>query len=63
MDSDRAELTALASSLEDLTRRITAVADRLRGTPRSDIADGLYEAERSLITASRQMERVVRTMR
>ncbi|HEX6238375.1 MAG: hypothetical protein ACLFXM_12540 [Acidimicrobiia bacterium] len=62
MDSDRAELNALANSLEDLTRRITAVADRLRGTPRSDVASGLYEAERSLISASRQVERVVRSM-
>lgn len=63
MDSERAELVALAGSLDDLTRRITAIADRLRGGPRNDVADGLYEAERSLLAAARQMERVVRTLR
>lgn len=63
MDSDRSELTALASSLDDLRGRITAVADRYRGTPRGDVAEGLYEVERSLTTAGRQMERVLRGMR
>jgi hypothetical protein len=63
MDSDRAELSALASSLEDLTSRITAVGDRYRGTTRPDVTDGLYEVERSLLTASRQLERVMRSMR
>ena len=63
MDSDRAELSALASTLDDLTRRITAVGDRYRGSSRADVADGLYETERSLLTAARQLERVVRSMR
>lgn len=63
MDSDRSELSALASSLDDLATRVTAVADRYRGTPRGDVADGLYEVERSLTTASRQLSRVVRAMR
>lgn len=63
MDSDRSELSALASSLDDLAVRVTAVADRYRGAPRTDIAEGLYEVERSLSTASRQLARVVRSMR
>ena len=63
MDSDRSELSALASSLDDLATRVTAVADRYKGTPRTDLADGLYEVERSLTTASRQLARVVRSMR
>jgi hypothetical protein len=63
MDSDRSELSALASTLEDLATRVTAVADRYRTTPRPDISEGLYEVERSLATASRQLERVVRSMR
>jgi hypothetical protein len=63
MDSDRSELSALASSLEDISSRITAVADRYRGTTRPDVADGLYEVERALATASRQLERALRTMR
>lgn len=64
MESDRAELSALATSLDDLTTRVTAVADRYQGsTDRRDIADGLYEVERSLRTASRKLERVLRSMR
>jgi uncharacterized protein Yka (UPF0111/DUF47 family) len=63
MDSDRSELSALANTLDDLASRVVAVADRYRGGARPDIAEGLYEAERSLATASRQLERVVRSMR
>jgi hypothetical protein len=64
MDSDRAELSALATTLDELATRITAVGDRYRGsTTRPDVADGLYEVERSLLTASRQLERVIRSMR
>lgn len=62
MDSDRSELSALASSLDDLTTRITAVADRYRSTPRADVADGLDEVERSLTSASRQLARALRGM-
>jgi hypothetical protein len=63
MESDRAELSALATTLDELTARLTATADRFQGSPRGDVADGLYEVERSLITASRKLERVLRTMR
>ena len=63
MESDRAELSALATSLDDMTARLAATAGRYQGSPRDDVADGLYEVERSLITASRKLERVLRTMR
>ena len=64
MESDRAELSALSTSLDDVTARVTTVADRYQGSPeRSDIADGLYEVERSLRTAVRKLDRVLRTMR
>ncbi len=63
MESDRAELSALATTLEDLTTRITAMADRFRGTARGDVADNLYEVERSLLTAARKLDRVERSMR
>lgn len=62
MESDRAELSALATSLDELTRRITAAPDRYRGSPRDDVADGLYEVERSLVTAARKLDRVLRAM-
>ena len=62
MESDRAELSALATTLDDVTRRLTAVADRHQGTDREDVAAGLYEVERSLLSAARKLERVVRAM-
>jgi hypothetical protein len=63
METDRAELSALATSVAEVTRRVTAAADRLRGTPRDDIANGLYEVERSLLTAGRKLDRVIRELR
>jgi uncharacterized protein Yka (UPF0111/DUF47 family) len=63
MDSDRAELSALATTLDDLATRITAMADRYRGSAQPEVADGIYEVERSLLTAARQLERVMRSMR
>ena len=63
MESDRAELSALATSLDDLTRRITVLADRFAGTPRTDVADSLYEVERSLLAAARKLDRVERSLR
>ncbi|HKH05438.1 MAG TPA: hypothetical protein VKA65_09770 [Acidimicrobiales bacterium] len=63
MDADRSELSALASSLEDITTRITALADRYRDTTRADVADGLDEVERALASASRQLDRALRAMR
>jgi ABC-type transporter Mla subunit MlaD len=63
MEHDRAELAALATSLDDLAARVTAAADRFRGTTRADLADGLYDVERSLLGASRKLEQVLRTMR
>jgi hypothetical protein len=63
MESDRAELSALATSLDELTTRLTAMADRFQGSARRDVADGLYEVERSLLTASRKLDRLLRSMR
>ncbi|HZA00096.1 MAG TPA: hypothetical protein VE575_15150 [Acidimicrobiales bacterium] len=62
MDSDLAELSALAATLDDLTRRITGIGDRYHGSPRTDVAEGIYEVERSLLTAARQLERVLRSL-
>jgi hypothetical protein len=63
MESDRAQLSALATTLDDLTRRIAEIAGRHRTSPREDIAQGLDEVERSLVTAGRRLEKVMRAMR
>ncbi len=63
MESDRAQLSALASTLDDVTRRITDVAGHYQAPPREDIAQGLYEVERALNTAARHLAKVMRAMR
>lgn len=63
MESDRAQLSALASTLDDVTRRITEIADTYRSTPSEHIALTLDQVERSLNTAARQLSKTMRTMR
>ncbi len=63
MESDRAQLSAMATTLEDLTRRITDIAGRYQGSPREDVSQGLYDVERSLLSAGRNMAKVMRLMR
>ena len=60
MQSDHAELSSLTTSLDDLTRRVTVMAERHVGGPREDIALDLYEVERALRTASRRLNKLVR---
>jgi hypothetical protein len=62
MESDRAELAALATSLDEISVRITAAAERFTSSPRDDVAQGLYEVERSLVGAARRLERVLRSL-
>lgn len=53
---DPAEVSSLATSLEDLTRRITALADRFSASAREDAAAAtLYEVERHLRSATRRL--------
>ena len=53
---DAAQLSSLSTALEDLTRRITELADRYQGSPREDVAADLYEIERQLLTATRRLK-------
>jgi hypothetical protein len=57
--SDRAELSTLRSQLEELTRRVEAVADRYDDTPDSQIASDLYAAERLLVSARRSLDKAI----
>jgi hypothetical protein len=54
--SDAAELSALAGSLEEIGRRLAAVAARYEQPPRDDVLGALYDAERNLRTARRRVE-------
>ena len=62
-ENDRAELSVLATSLDDLAARITAAADRYRGHAperpgRRPVRSGAVAAQRV-----RKLEQVLRTMR
>ncbi len=56
MTSDQAELSTVATQIDDLVARITEVAMRNRGTERDDVSIRLFEVERSLISAARSLQ-------
>jgi hypothetical protein len=62
VDTSAAELSSLASVLDDLQRRIAQVAAQYEGSPREDVAAGLYEVERSLSSASRRLGKILRDL-
>jgi hypothetical protein len=57
--SDLAQLSSLRSQLDELTARVTAIAGRYQETPDSAVAVDLFEAERSLASAGRVIERAL----
>jgi hypothetical protein len=59
MELDVAHLSSLATALEDLSDRITRLADGFQGSPREDVAADLYEVERHLQAAKRRMRTLV----
>jgi hypothetical protein len=60
MDHDRAQLAPLATALDELTQRITVLAESYRKARDDQLSTELYEIERSLQQASRRLERLVR---
>lgn len=60
MDSERAALDAIATALDELTARVTAIAERADEAASEDLAADLYEVERSLLAAARRLDRVTR---
>ncbi|HVM02489.1 MAG TPA: hypothetical protein VM263_07445 [Acidimicrobiales bacterium] len=63
MSSSAAELSSLATALDELTRRVTAIADGYAGGRREDLAAELYHVERALVGASRSLAKVVDSTR
>lgn len=63
MDRDQAELASAATTLEDLTARITATAERLLAAGDEAAAADLFDVERALRNASRRLSGVVRRNR
>ena len=55
--SDVAELSTLGSQLDDIARRVEALAGRYRNTPDSAVAASLDAAERSIVAVRRSLTR------
>jgi hypothetical protein len=62
VSSHHASLASTASSLDELIRRVTTAADELAGGQFDDIAQDLYEVERSLRTGGRRLTAVLRRL-
>lgn len=52
-----AQLSSLATALEELTRRITTLAEAHAETPDDGLAQDLYKVERALVEAHRRLAR------
>jgi hypothetical protein len=61
--SPRAELSSIATALDELTRRVTRIAERSAGTDLDWLATDLYEGERALREARRRLDRSVERLR
>jgi hypothetical protein len=58
MELDAAQLSSLATSLDDLVKRVTDLAEGFQGSPREDVAADLYDVERHLVAAHRRMQKL-----
>lgn len=59
MDAAAAELSSLATALDELTRRVTGIAEGFMGARREDLGAELFAVERLLETARRRLDTVV----
>jgi hypothetical protein len=57
MSDVRAELSSITSTLSELTRRVTTLAERARQGADEDLATDLFSVERGLSGALRRLER------
>ncbi len=62
VERDRAELSSSSTQIDDLTRRVVAIAERYVGGEREDVSMQLFEIERTLRTASRRINGVVKSL-
>ena len=61
MSVSLAALSSIASSLDELTKRVGSAADEAQIAGAEVMAADLYEIERSLATAQRRLARLLRT--
>jgi hypothetical protein len=56
--SEHAEISTLATTLEELTKRVTALADAAADVQNDDLATELFGIERALSGALRRLRRL-----
>jgi hypothetical protein len=54
-----AELSSIATALDDIVRRVTLIAESLEGNEREAMSNELFEVERNLGAAQRTLSRLV----
>jgi hypothetical protein len=59
-DATAAELSAAVDAIASYQRRVSDLARPYLGTERDDLVAAIYEAERSLRSAERQLQRALR---
>ena len=60
MHEDRAQLASVATALDELTERVTRLAEEMNVAADEQTAGELYEIERTLRQATRRLDRLVR---
>jgi hypothetical protein len=60
MSSSAAELSSLATALEELTKRVVSIADAYAAARREDLATELYGVERQLTNSLRRLDKVTK---
>jgi hypothetical protein len=57
--ADRSELSSIATLLEQLTRRISAMGEAAQGVKEDGLASELFAVERALAGANRRINRLL----
>lgn len=57
------QLSSVSTALNELTTRVSEMAESLSGSARDDVAGSLFEVERALKTAGRRLEQLVNDLR
>lgn len=60
VNDDLARLASMATTLDELVERIEEVGNQLTGSKRDSLAHDIFEVERSLRTAQRRLNKVIR---
>ena len=63
MAATSAELSSLATALDDLTRRVTVHAESADAAKDEELSRELFAIERSLTSANRRLSRLALTLR